>query len=380
MLFATLDGEVAHRFRFTGVWTEYAHIWYVNLALSILTLGIYSAWAKVRTKRYFYGHTGFAGSRFEFHGRALAILRGRLLTGGMLIGFFVLLQLAPAWAGGALIGFLLILPWLIVKAARFRAHNSSWRGIRFHFAGPMAGAYARYLAPIAIVALCFWMIALTALSPFVMLALVLSCYCLYPFLVASQKHYLVRNHRLGTSAMTLKAKGSTLFGVYFAALFLFAAANAIAGKMEGFSEGLIENISMWVMSFGGPEWTAYLSLIIASPVLLLLSAPTLFALGFLRGQSFIWQWDGSSIAGKQFKCDLQPFDLAVRYFVNTIALALSLGLLAPWAMIKTAQLKADSLKLMAPKDFPESLENSVSAASNAVGDEAADLLGLDIGI
>ena len=42
-------------FQFTGDGGEYFKIWSANLCLSILTLGIYSAWAKVRTNRYFWG-------------------------------------------------------------------------------------------------------------------------------------------------------------------------------------------------------------------------------------------------------------------------------------------------------------------------------------
>ena len=39
---------------FTGTGSEYFRIWIVNLLFTILTLGIYSAWAKVRKLRYFY--------------------------------------------------------------------------------------------------------------------------------------------------------------------------------------------------------------------------------------------------------------------------------------------------------------------------------------
>ena len=65
-----------HRFRFTGDASEYFGIWIVNLFLSIVTLGIYSPWAKVRKKRYFYGHTWVADSNFEYHGNPIAILEG----------------------------------------------------------------------------------------------------------------------------------------------------------------------------------------------------------------------------------------------------------------------------------------------------------------
>ena len=39
---------------FTGNAGEYFKIWIVNIALTVVTLGVYSAWAKVRKLRYFY--------------------------------------------------------------------------------------------------------------------------------------------------------------------------------------------------------------------------------------------------------------------------------------------------------------------------------------
>ena len=50
------------RFQFTGKTGEYFGIWIVNLFLTIVTLGIYSAWAKVRKKRYFYANTIIDGA------------------------------------------------------------------------------------------------------------------------------------------------------------------------------------------------------------------------------------------------------------------------------------------------------------------------------
>lgn len=43
--------------QFRGTAKEYFKIWIVNVLLSIVTFGIYSAWAAVRTRRYFYGNT-----------------------------------------------------------------------------------------------------------------------------------------------------------------------------------------------------------------------------------------------------------------------------------------------------------------------------------
>jgi Zn-dependent protease with chaperone function len=72
---------VPFEFRATGA--EYLRIWIVNLLLTIVTVGIYSAWAKVRRLRYFYGSTALDGASFEYHGKPLAILKGRLITVGV---------------------------------------------------------------------------------------------------------------------------------------------------------------------------------------------------------------------------------------------------------------------------------------------------------
>ncbi|MDH4174015.1 MAG: YjgN family protein, partial [Betaproteobacteria bacterium] len=48
---AAAGGERIVRPEFTGSAREYFRIWIVNLFFTLITLGIYSAWAKVRKKR-----------------------------------------------------------------------------------------------------------------------------------------------------------------------------------------------------------------------------------------------------------------------------------------------------------------------------------------
>ena len=79
--------NVPFEFRATG--SEYFRIWIVNLLLTIVTLGIYSAWAKVRRLRYFYGSTLLDGHSFEYHGKPLAILKGRLVVFAVYVVFLV---------------------------------------------------------------------------------------------------------------------------------------------------------------------------------------------------------------------------------------------------------------------------------------------------
>ena len=69
-----------NKMTFHGSGREFFGIWIVNIVLSLLTLGIYSAWAKVRTKKYFYGNTELAGDRFDYHATPKQILIGRVIA------------------------------------------------------------------------------------------------------------------------------------------------------------------------------------------------------------------------------------------------------------------------------------------------------------
>src|SRR5882724_9281066 len=83
--------------RFTGTGASYFGIWIVNLLLTIITLGIYSAWAKVRRLQYFYRHTEVAGSSFDFHGSPSRILIGRVIALVMLFAYNYSVRLHSAF-------------------------------------------------------------------------------------------------------------------------------------------------------------------------------------------------------------------------------------------------------------------------------------------
>lgn len=67
-----LDKSVNLKFHGSGF--GYFKIQIVNLVLTILTLGIYSGWAIVRSKRYFYSNTEISGARFSYQGSGGSIL------------------------------------------------------------------------------------------------------------------------------------------------------------------------------------------------------------------------------------------------------------------------------------------------------------------
>src|SRR5450631_475776 len=95
---------------FTGSGAEYFGIWIVNLLLTIVTLGIYSAWAKVRRLQYFYRHTELAGSSFDFHGSPIRILIGRAIALGMVISYKYSVRLHSPLTLVIVVGLAVVMP------------------------------------------------------------------------------------------------------------------------------------------------------------------------------------------------------------------------------------------------------------------------------
>lgn len=129
------------RASFTGSASEYFGIWIVNVLLTILTLGIYSAWAKVRRKRYFHGNTVLLGRTFEYHAKGSQIFVGRLIVIGALIAVNVLGIINPFLTLATWLLIVIGLPWLIKRSLRFNARVTSYRNVRFDFVGSTGGAF-----------------------------------------------------------------------------------------------------------------------------------------------------------------------------------------------------------------------------------------------
>ncbi|PAT40132.1 hypothetical protein CK623_07385 [Vandammella animalimorsus] len=124
----------AYPLKFTGTGAQYFRVWFVNVLLLILTLGIYTPWARKRTAEYFFSHSVIARSPLEFHA---SIKR-------MVIGFFIFLGLYKLfdWAishdnlllvGLALSSAAVAIPFLWGSAKRFRVTATRWRGLRLRF-------------------------------------------------------------------------------------------------------------------------------------------------------------------------------------------------------------------------------------------------------
>src|SRR6185369_2643381 len=172
-------------FSFHGTARDYFGIWVVNTLLKLMTAGIYSAWAKVRKRCFFYGSTTLQGQPFEYLADPLALFKGWLIAAAAFILYSIGTRVSPILSGVvALIAFIAF-PWLVVRSRIFNAANSSYRNIRFGFRPDYRQAYVVYAG-------------LPILT-------VLSLGLLSPYMLYRQKKFVVENSSYGTTPFSFNA-------------------------------------------------------------------------------------------------------------------------------------------------------------------------------
>jgi uncharacterized membrane protein YjgN (DUF898 family) len=212
---------------FTGRTSEYFGIWIVNLLLSIMTLGIYSAWAKVRRKKYFYHNTLIDGVGFDYHANPIAILKGRVIAFVLYMIFLYAPQFLSPEIGLGVSGVLSILlfiaiPWIVVRGLKFNARNSSHRGLRFDFDGQYGKAALLFVgfpilfgSVIALVIFAIVKLASAMIAGLVGPLLVLAALAVYiPFIMQRQQQFVVNHHKFGTTNFEMKAKMKDFFMIF----------------------------------------------------------------------------------------------------------------------------------------------------------------------
>src|SRR5207244_1623042 len=141
----------------------------------------------------------------------------------------------------AALAFVALWPALFRAALRFRLANTSWRGLRFHFAGDTSGAYACMLPPLALallpVALAGAMAGVPAdeeargTLPAVAAGVVGLCMLAFaaalPYFLWRVRRYQHDNYGIGPLQTRLKADLGVLYGIFIKLIGLSFAAFAV---------------------------------------------------------------------------------------------------------------------------------------------------------
>lgn len=386
--------------RFTGTGRAYFGIWIVNLLLSILTLGIYSAWAKVRRKKYFYQHTLLDGASFDYHARPVAILKGRLIAVALLLAYNLLAKTNPIVAALLFLLLTIAVPWLVVRSMMFNARNTSYRGLRFDFSGSSGQAAKVFIAYPMLV--------------FMSLGLA------YPWFKQRANAFLMNHHRFGTHAFSCEATAGAFYSIYLklvavvaglALVLVFAAksllpthlANAQSPAVQPQAE-ISHSQALWLTRAQAgsslskaeqDELARALEALQTEPpasrtprsvlegvlpgLIVLFTYLLMFSVfgAYLNSRISNLVWNHSHIAGARFACRQRMRDLAWLYASNLLMLIATVGLATPFAQIRMARYRLQALSVAGIYNW-EQFVGEQKAALRATGEEIAEMFDVDI--
>jgi uncharacterized membrane protein YjgN (DUF898 family) len=288
-----------------------------NLFLTLVTLGIYTPWARTTKRGYLWKQVEIGGDRLDYTGTGKELFFGYLKVLGCYVVFFLIPQgvgriARPAGLALQLLGVLavaVVLPFAVYWSRRYLLGRTRWRGIRFGLAGE-----ARDFAKIWFVSGLLTVVTLGLYGP-----------------IFSNRVYgaLIRNTRYGSAAFTYDGRDGEAFKI------------AIKGWL----------LSAITLGIYFPWYVAAIRRFRFAHTRLDHASGTLTLTGGL-----VWK-------------------LAL---VNLFGAAFTLGIALPWLMTYTLRTVLARLTFEGAIDFSRITQQAPSG--NAAGDTLATALGVELGI
>lgn len=348
----------AQPFSFSGSGGEYFGIWIVNLLLTIVTLGFYSPWAKVRRLQYFYRHTQVAGAGFDYHGTGAAILKGRLVALVLFVAYNYSFQLSTLLGVVTLALLAMVLPWLLRSSFRFRLRNSSYRGLRFRFTGTRAEAYRTFL-----------------LRPIVTL---FTLYLAAPWFHHGLKRYQHGDSAFGTARFGFGARVGQFYREYLVLVVLMIVVLSVPMSMMFDMVAAMAEAAQAARSGGPPpDPQALVKTMVAALAGVTLGMLVITPLWQARMQNLVW--NHTTLDGHRFASSVSAWRLLGIHLTNALAVVLTLGFFMPWAAVRVARYRAETLQLVPQGSLDEFLA-AQEAEPGATGEETAEMFDIDIAL
>ncbi len=385
-----------YKLKFTGTAGEYFRIWIVNTFLTILTLGVYAAWAKVRNRQYIYKHTILDNQSFEYTANPIAIFKGYLIVGLGVLLLNVTEVFNPLLNFIVLIMCYAAIPFLIYKSIRFFAHNTAFRNIRFRFLGSLGESYKTYL-----------------LYPFLIpftLGLII------PYWAYKRRDYFFNNISFGTTHNTFNGRSGPFYEKYiitgvilvisiFSLIFIVSLLS-VPLFMSTFPQDAgtpayldhpadsvpapnQDSISDFEMSSdtepsSEPE-VPFESGFLVGFMIFLIGSYILIIVIYTAVQQYLYAWstnyccEHSSLGRLRVKCALKARTLIWIRISNIAAIICSLGLLIPWAKVRRTRYIFENISVISDSSLNE-FTSAVEADESAYGDAATDFFDFEIGL
>jgi len=222
---------------FEGNGSEYFKIWIVNVLLTIITVGLYYPWAKVRNRRYFYGNTTLEGRNFEYHATGKQLFVGYIISMVLFIAYVVIQQISPI-GSLVLLGILfLAIPWLVWRSFKFSMRMTSFSNVRFSFTGGLGQSYINFLLIPILFMVSIYIVPIIAavfipsiiekttswgaiIVPIIIIASLVLAFYLYAYMKKRNSSYVINGSQYGQGSFHTNLETKKFLAISFKTLLL----------------------------------------------------------------------------------------------------------------------------------------------------------------
>lgn len=326
---------------FNGKGEEYFRIWIVNTLLSIVTLGIYSAWAKVKNTKYLYQNLSINNHRFNYHAQPIQILKGRLIAIFTLFLVTLLGLLNDAVYFISIIAFIFLAPWLINKSLSFNMRMTSYRNVRFDFQGDYWNTF-------------IWIF----IAPFFS---IFTLYLALPHILRKADEYLISNYKFGNRSFNAILSSREYYKAAFMAFGAVLGMSFILAIPFTFAQvipnGEILNIFLIVLGY----------------ILFVATFTSVYG-SVIRNHQF----NNSKIEGiADFESTIKIKNFLFLISTNILMVIFSLGLAIPFVQIRTMKFFSKNTLVNTQPEI-ENVIDDISHESSALADEVADAFDIEV--
>ena len=351
------------KLEFSGSVQEYFRIWIVNLCLTLLTFGIFSAWAKVRKKRYLYSNLTLDGTPFQYLGLPIPILRGRVIAALIFLLYYLSSNLFISMLPYIFVVGLILAPWVFVQSVSFNLRYTAFRNITFRFNSSYAEAFkvlsAWGIIPAFVIGMIFdfwgqWWLAAILMIPFSFL---------FPYWLKEIKKIIVTKASYGGKYGEFGATGGEFFKTYFlAGLIMFFFGTIAAIMLAGAGFVFTDHLEFVAIIFTIISYVGYI-----------------VAFAYIQSTITNTVWNQMKLGPLRFQCTLNGLEMAKLYITNALGIAVSAGFLIPWAVIRTIQYRIDNTQVLTASQLT-AFRGNPKKDVNAVGAELTDFFDMDLSV
>ncbi len=340
-------------FIFYGRGSEFFGVWIVNVLLTVLTLGIYSAWAKVRTNRYFYSNTQLGEFRFSYLAEPMQILKGRIIAILVFGLFYLASSLSPIVNLIGAIGLVFLMPFLICSSLRFDMRMSSYRNVKFDFKGKYWDAFINFI-----------------LLP---IGSVFTLYLALPWALKRMDSFLIGNSYYGEKQFKPELSTGSYYLAALATIIITLILFAIFAVVLAATGSDIFNIAQ---AEGAQPEMSFAFIYIILLYILLISFVSAFYQAYIRNHIFK-HTELEDVA--EFDSQFDFVSLAWLQVSNLLLIVVTLGFAYPFTKVRLANYTIGRTDVIVLDNDTDVFDN-IEQGNSAIGDEVANVFDIDIAL